>query len=225
MNTATRPGCELVVDIADQQMTLRGDGSIFLDSQRSLLVSDLHLGKDASFRAAGIPVPHGMNRDTLGSLSNAIKETAAEHVFLLGDLIHDRDSMTAALIDTFANWRTQHADCKVTLVRGNHDRHVVSFPEPWRLEVATQARIGELLLLHEVNDKTLAAEDSFQVGGHWHPVVNVGRGADSLRVRCFVVDQTHITLPAFGPFKGGLKQARLPKRNFYPICDGLVWQS
>ena len=225
MNSMTQPGSELVVDIADHQLTLRGDGAIFLASQRSLLVADLHLGKDASFRAAGVPVPHGMNQQTLESLSKAIEETAAEHVLLLGDLIHDRDSMTEALIDAFSNWRTQHAECKVTLVRGNHDRHVASFPESWRMDVVTQAQLGNLLLLHEVTDETLAEVDAFQVGGHLHPVVSVGRGADQMRVRCFVVDQSHLTLPAFGPFKGGLKQARLPKRKFYPICDGLVWTS
>ena len=225
MSSSTQPGSDLVVDVADQQLTLRGDGSIFLASQRSLLVADLHLGKDASFRAAGVPVPHGMNQQTLDSLSRAVEETAAEHVFLLGDLIHDRDSMTAALIETFAKWRTQNAECNVTLVRGNHDRHVESFPESWRLDVRADARIENLLLLHEITDETLAAEDCFQVGGHLHPVVSVGRGADQMRVRCFVVDQSHLTLPAFGPFKGGLKQARLPGRCFYPICEGLVWRS
>ena len=225
MNLTTQPGTELVVDVADHQLTLRGDGSIYLASQRSLLVADLHLGKDASFRAAGVPVPHGMNEETLASLSQAIEETAAEHVLLLGDLIHDRDSMTSALIKTFASWRGQHANCRVTLVRGNHDRHVDSFPQAWRLNVTTQARIGNLLLLHEVTAETLAADDSIQIGGHLHPVVSVGRGADQMRVRCFVVDPSQITLPAFGPFKGGLKQTRSPKREFYPICDGLVWRT
>ena len=225
MNLVTKPGSDLTVDIADHQMTLRGDGAIFLASQRSLLVADLHLGKDASFRASGVPVPHGMNQQTLDLLSKAIEETESQHVFLLGDLIHDRDSMTTALIETFANWRKQHTDRNVVLVRGNHDRHVKSFPEAWQLEVATQARIGNLLLLHEVTDETLTEDDSYQFGGHLHPVVSVGRGADQMRVRCFVVDQTHITLPAFGPFKGGLKQARLPGRRFYPICEGLIWQA
>ena len=225
MNTATQPGCELVVDIGDHPMTLRGDGSIFLAAERSLLVADLHLGKDASFRAAGVPVPDGMNQETLEALSKAIKETAAEHVFLLGDLIHDRDSMTGGLIKTFATWRRQHDTCKVTLVRGNHDRHVASFPEKWGLEVTTQVQLGDLRLLHEVTDESLAADDSFQVGGHFHPVVNVGRGADQMRVRCFVVDPTHLTLPAYGPFKGGLKQTRHSGRRVYPICDGLIWRA
>ena len=166
-----------------------------------------------------------MNQETLDSLSKAIEETAAEHVFLLGDLIHDRDSMTAELIKTFANWRLKHANCKVTLVRGNHDRHVESFPESWQMEVATFARLGAMLLLHEVTAETLAAENCVQVGGHLHPVVSIGRGADQMRVQCFVVDPTHITLPAFGPFKGGLKQSRLPGRRFFAICDGLVWRS
>ena len=214
---------EIEIDVLGERLTLRGDGAIYFETQDALLVADLHLGKDASFRAGGLPVPHGMNSEILDSLSKAIEGSGATSVFLLGDLIHDRDSMTAELVDAFAKWRQRHADAEVVLVRGNHDRHVSQFPKSWNLEITHSFQLGQLHLQHEVSPATLAGNDSFQIGGHWHPVVSFGRGADRLRMPCFVVEPRQITLPAFGPFKGGMKQVRAANRKFYAIGEGMIW--
>jgi metallophosphoesterase superfamily enzyme len=42
------------------------------------------------------------------------------------------------------------------------------------------------------------------LAGHLHPVARIsGRGRDSLRLPCFVIDGRQIVLPAFGEFAGG----------------------
>ena len=64
----------------------------------------------------------------------------------------------------------------------------------------------------------LAANDLFQIGGHLHPVTVIGRGADKMRLPCFVVSDRSVSLPAFGPFKGGLKFSRSPDRQLYPFA-------
>lgn len=224
---------EIQISCAGESVVLRGDGTVFLPRFNSLLVADLHLGKAASFRAGGVPVPEGADDATLRMLSAAMEGTSAAQVFLLGDLIHNADSMTASLVEMFASWRTSHAAAKFTLVRGNHDRHVSAFPNSWMMEEETVSTVGPFRLIHEVpgssvsrsGDQSAAATDGvvFQFGGHWHPVVSVGRGADQMRLPCFVVSDQHVTLPAFGPFKGGMKQDRKSSTRFYPICEGKVW--
>lgn len=223
MSSITPPRSELVLEVAASRLVLRGDGSLLVAAEQALLVADLHLGKDASFRAAGVPVPHGMDSITLATLTRAIEQTKARHVYLMGDLIHDRSSMTADLIEAFTAWRERHAACQVTLVRGNHDRHVDQFPKQWQLHVVTEFGLGNFWLLHEVTEASLTATDLFQIGGHVHPVVQVGRGADRMRARCFVLDKRCLTLPALGPFKGGQLQAQSSGRKFYLISEGLVW--
>lgn len=214
---------EIEIDVLGECLTLRGDGTIYVAAWDALLVADLHLGKDASFRAGGVPVPEGMNADTLKLLSKAIEKTSASRVFLLGDLIHDRDSMTDELVEAFSAWRRRHADCQFVLVRGNHDRHVQEFPDSWKLEITVLIEKAPFHLQHEVSPTTLASNPAFQIGGHWHPVVTVGLGADRIRLPCFVVEDRQITLPAFGPFKGGLKQHRGGAKKFYAIGDGMIW--
>ncbi len=214
---------EISINIRQQEVILRGDGTVFIPDQRALLVADLHLGKDASFRAGGIPVPAGINAATLMALAKSIESTHPETLYLLGDLIHDRDSMSDDLIEDFAFWRAKHRDLLVTLIRGNHDRHVKQFPESWDLKVVREIDIEPFQLRHEVSEASLAASDLVQFGGHWHPVITTGRGADKMRLRCFVVEPRQVTLPAFGGFKGGMNQTRAKARSFYAICEGKIW--
>jgi len=223
---------EFEIECAGEPVILRGDGTVLIPGFNALLVADLHLGKSASFRAGGVPVPEGVDQTTLENLTVALETTAASQVFFLGDLIHDRDSMTPTLIAKFTHWREAHSKIDMTLVRGNHDRHVRQFPESWLLNETTSSFIGPFQLLHETSNsnpsqqvESTGESVSFQFGGHWHPVVLVGRGADRMRLPCFVVSQHYITLPAFGPFKGGMKQNASKSVDFFPICDGKIWQA
>ncbi len=214
---------ELEITCGGAPVLLRGDGTIWIPEQNCLLVADLHLGKDASFRAAGIPVPVGLSTTTLTALSQSLQSTGAAELIFLGDLIHDRQSMTPALVDEFFVWRQKHLDIQLTLVRGNHDRHVAAFPPEWQMKVCQLLQCGPFELIHEVSEKSLSQSDRFQIGGHWHPVISIGSGADQMRLPCFVVGAQHITLPAFGPFKGGMKQARQANHAYYPICEGQIF--
>lgn len=222
--TIPKPQSQIELSVDGQPLILRGDGSVLLPETEQLLIADLHLGKDASFRAAGVPVPPGVNDATFSLLDQAISETAAKEVLILGDLIHNRDSMTESLIERFAAWREQ-LDGGVHLVLGNHDRHAKRFPASWQLRVSNQVTIGNLYLCHEAVSDEADATGKIQIGGHWHPVATFGRGADSMRLPCFVVDAWQIILPAFGPFKGGMTQARKHGRRLFPIAQSKIWEA
>ncbi len=205
-------------------MILRGDGTAWLPDVNALLVADLHLGKDASFRSSGIPVPSGMNSSILQQLTDAIAATNAISVYLLGDLIHDQHSISVELDKAFTAWRDHHSAVNVSLVRGNHDRHVLDFPAAWKLSASLVEQVSDLQLRHKVCDQSLATNSMSQIGGHWHPVVSFGRGADRMRCRCFVVTKRSLTLPAFGAFKGGMLQDRNRGTDFFPIQEGKIWK-
>lgn len=212
------------LSVQGQQLVLRGDGTLYLPTYQTLLVADLHLGKDASFRAAGIPVPAGMSESTLEQLSIALRDSGAKQLYILGDLIHDQNSLSTSLIDTFNKWREGFPRLGLMLVRGNHDRHVSVFPESWQLDTCLNASLDPFELRHEVGRSTKATreQNTIEVGGHLHPVTLVGRGADQMRLPCFVVGDRQIVLPAFGPFKGGwLTTGR--RQKVYPICDGRIF--
>jgi len=203
-------------------LQLRSDGSLFIPEQRSLIISDVHLGKDASFRAAGIPVPAGINTQLLIQISTAIQSTRCDHLIFLGDLIHNRDSLTDSLINQFADWRAKHRELEITLVRGNHDRHVAEFPRSWQLETCFRYPLNKIHLVHDPASGA-SLGNQFFICGHLHPVVTIGSKADRMRLRCFAQYQNHLVMPAFGPFKGGLNLSSRNMAACFAMSDNQIW--
>jgi DNA ligase-associated metallophosphoesterase len=177
-----------------------------LPGSRTLLVADLHLGKAATFRRAGIPVPEGSAQADLARLERLVREHAVRRVIVLGDLFHARSGCTPVVFAEFAATRARMADAKVILVLGNHDRAIGPLPDTLGLD-ACLPHLDEppFRFVHEPATGVAAGDRGlFTVAGHLHPTVAVGsRSGDRLAGRCFAAEPAVLVLPAFGSFTGG----------------------
>jgi DNA ligase-associated metallophosphoesterase len=173
---------------------------------RTLLVSDLHLGKAATFRQAGIPVPEGSAQRDLARLERLVAEHDVDRLVVLGDLFHARSGCTAAVFDEFAATRARLAGTRIVLVLGNHDRGVGRLPTALGID-ACIAALDEppFHFIHEPSTGVAAdARQMFTVAGHLHPTVSISsKSGDRLTDRCFVGEPAALVLPAFGSFTGG----------------------
>ena len=172
----------------------------FLPAQRCLLVADAHVGKAVSFRRLGVPVPEATTTETLQRLSQAVRNTGAEQIVFLGDLLHSVHWRSAATADAVAQWRAEHTEMALTLVRGNHDSHAGDPPPEWRVRCVDGPLLwGGLALSHH----PVPHVDAYVLAGHVHPAAVVcGRGGDRLRLPCFHFGPRVGVLPAFGAFTG-----------------------
>src|SRR5688500_5232500 len=110
------------IAVGGHTLTLLPQKAAFLDDYRTLLIADAHIGKAASFRSFGVPVPRGTTTENLTLLSALVEATGAVRIVFLGDFLHSRRSQAPATLAAVARWRERHADLALTLVRGNHDR-------------------------------------------------------------------------------------------------------
>ncbi|MEK9774882.1 MAG: DEAD/DEAH box helicase, partial [Quisquiliibacterium sp.] len=55
-------------------LTLLPQRAVLIEHERALLVSDLHLGKAATFRKLGVPVPEGTTLATLARLDALLEQ-------------------------------------------------------------------------------------------------------------------------------------------------------
>lgn len=200
MKIGTDPGDDLV---------LLAGRAAFVPPARTLLVADVHIGKAATFRRAGIPVPEGSAQRDLDRLARLAAEQAARRVVVLGDLVHAKSGCTDAVIDEFRSCRGQIA-AEVVLVLGNHDRGLGmgSAALAARLGIDACMPVLDEPPFHFVHEPAadLAAERRglFTVAGHLHPTVALrGPSGDRLADRCFVAEESLLVLPAFGSFTGG----------------------
>lgn len=175
--------------------------------QDVLLVADVHLGKSAVFRAAGLPIPPGDLEHDLARLSALVAAAGPRRLVILGDFVHGATS--ESVVRTVGMWREKLA-AELFVVRGNHDRHLPNWPTSWQVnEYPAGHREGPFALHHEPT----RAPGACAVAGHVHPTVTVGRAADRLRFPGFVFEKDGILLPAFTQFSGGPVIARAEGRR------------
>lgn len=213
------PSSSHAITFAGAELILLADRAIHWAARRTLIVADLHLGKDASFRAAGLPVPIGKSVKDLARLTALLQATGSTRLVILGDLVHNRASHQAELADSFTMWRKTHESLEILLIRGNHDRHAGATPADWGItEVSEPFDDCPLQLCHFPG-----ASASPHLCGHTHPVVAIRDFDRSFAsIPCFVVDHSTLTLPAFGSFTGGSKVAREPSRKLFAATGNTI---
>jgi DNA ligase-associated metallophosphoesterase len=213
---------DILLDLAGEQLRLLPERAVFWPSACALVVADLHWGKAAAFRSAGIPIPGGATRRDLDRLDAAIARTGARRLIVLGDLFHARAGRVASrTLADLRRWRGERDALEIQLVRGNHDRHAGDPPADLRVNcLDAPAFVPPFVLRHE----PLAAETGYTLAGHVHPgIVLAGRGLFRERLPCFVVGERMAVLPAFGSFTGlGMVTPEEGERVFVVADDEVV---
>lgn len=179
----------------------------FLPSSQTLLVADLHLGKAATFRSKGIPVPEGSAAKDLARLVALVIATQARRLLILGDLFHARSGCTAEVFAEFTAARGRFAGTEVLLVAGNHDRSIGRLPAG--IGIDSVLRTHDEPPFHFVHEPGTPLpepdrDDPFTIAGHLHPTLAIrAPSGERIADRCFLGDTGLLVLPAFGSFTGG----------------------
>lgn len=194
---------------------LRGERAVWWPATRTLLVADLHWGKEDTFHASGIPVPTIIDAD-LARLEAAIRATDAARVIVLGDLVHG-----PLLPTTIARITAFRQACPVSLVlvRGNHDRHAPELPAAWEIEEHRSIlREGPYAFTHVPEP----VAGHYTWAGHLHPTFTLRGRGDALRLPCFHLGRHVGVLPAFCAFSGGPGVRPGAGDGIYVVAEGRV---
>ena len=207
------------IQFAGESLDLLADRALHWPARKTLILADVHLGKDAAFRAAGLPVPAGNSAKDLSRIDALLDLTLATRLVVLGDLVHARRSHQPDLAEAFGNWRARQGKLDILLIRGNHDAHAGPTPAEWRIgQVEGPFDDGPLAYTHAP-----AACDRPLLCGHVHPVFRV-RDFDrsNASIPCFVVEGQTLMLPAFGSFTGGYRVHQETSRRIFATTGSTI---
>ncbi|CDS52329.1 FIG006285: hypothetical protein [Polaromonas sp. CG9_12] len=216
------PGRPLAIACAGETLWLLPEHALWWPAARVLWVADLHLGKAATYRALGQPVPAGTTRENLARLSALLNHYQPAQLVFLGDFLHAAQARTPSLLAELAHWRQSHAALECLLVRGNHDSRAGDPPSALSIRVVDEPwPMGPFAACH--HPQTDAGR--YVLAGHLHPALTLrGPGRDHMRLPCFSVDKDCAVLPAFGEFTGGWQVERQAGRTLYAVGGGAVWR-
>ncbi len=214
------------LSLADTPIVLSSDRTAFLPGTRTLLLADLHLGKDSTFRQSGIYVPTGVTEKTLSRWQAAIDHSQPTQCFVLGDIVHAASSLIDAVFDQLDSFLISlQSQVAIHLIVGNHDKSARSrLAELPFASIQSQVDCDGFTLVHDPQEVD-ANKDPFQIGGHVHPCVRLSaRGFAATRLPCFWVRSHSLVLPAFGEFTGGAVVKVADDDDAYMICDNELIQ-
>ncbi|MES2259050.1 MAG: ligase-associated DNA damage response endonuclease PdeM [Pseudomonadota bacterium] len=212
----------LAVELAGERVLLLAHKALYWPSAKMLLVSDIHFGKAAAFRALGVPVPRGTTGANLAALDAVLAEYDVDHIVFLGDFLHARAAHAQATLAAMAQWRESHPQLRLTLVRGNHDRHAGD--PAARLDIAVvdePFNVAPFSLCH--HPELDEAGIGYVLAGHVHPVYMLRSGREAVRLPCFVLGPARAILPSFGAFTGGHAVTPARGERIFVVADEQVF--
>ena len=207
----------LIIEMTDKEIRLENR---YLMLDKTLILSDLHLGKTLHFRKAGLAIPAAARDADQSELIRILLLENPETVLVLGDLFHSASNREC---EELAMITSQFPSIHFELIMGNHD---ILSPEVYRsmdFETSSNLSMGNILLTHEpildLDPKII------NIHGHIHPGIRlVGLGRQSMLVPCFFWTKQSFCLPAFGALTGLMRQKPKKADKAYGILEGEVSQ-
>jgi len=213
----TSSGTESIL-FAGHALTLLPARAVYWPSEQVLAVADVHIGKGASFRARGVPVPSGATAKDLSKLAQLVNDTRARTLVIVGDFLHASEGHASS--NKIADWRRSLTEVRVQVIRGNHDVRAGRLDEILGVEELDELIIAGIAFVH---DPAHADPQTPTICGHIHPSYRLADfDRSSARVPCFVVDEHLLILPSFGSFTGSHSVDAAQGRSIYVTAAGRV---
>ena len=188
----------------DQTFWLTKERVMYWEEEKTLIGSDLHIGKTGHFRKHGIAVPQDIYKEDMQRLFTALQYFKPAQFVIVGDFFHSHANKE---LNLFTRWRRDFASLDFILVKGNHDILPTAWYNDNHIKVVDCLELNGILLVHDKDCKTNPVIDKAMVkaiiSGHVHPAVVVRSGPrQEVRLPCFYFNGAQCILPAFSHFTG-----------------------
>ncbi|PPK88438.1 putative phosphoesterase [Neolewinella xylanilytica] len=209
------------VHIAGEALLLHPERAVYWPAHKTLLLADLHLGKSAHFRRAGIPVPPLVTNVNFARLRSLIETFSPDRVLLLGDLFHsDHNHVWGA----FCDFTAAHREVRFELVPGNHDvlpPHC--YAEARLLYHPEIIEEGPFSFSHHPLETSQRRPGKYNLCGHVHPCVKLlDRSGRGIKLPAFYFGAYEGILPAFGEFTGCAEVKVRPGDRVFVLAEDSV---
>ncbi len=196
-------------------ITLDVSRAVWLERERILAVSDLHLGYAWAQRHDGQLMPISGPDDAVSRLEALCREYRPEQLIVLGDIVHRALPVQGIEHDLKQLIATvEGLGIRAEFILGNHDRHLQKLfaKNGFQHQIQRELTLGRFEFRHG-DDPAIYSKDALEqlrarngciLMGHEHPAISLGDGvASHIKCPCFLVSPEIIILPAFSRWAAG----------------------
>ncbi len=175
--------------------------------RQAVLLSDLHLGYEASLEDEGFSFPVIQKEEILDRLSTMKRRYDPEAFIVLGDFKHEfgrSDKKEFKEVLDVMDYILE--DSELIIVRGNHDNYLRNLTEMKNVVLYEEDLHMDSLLLAHGHERLKERGDSLSIIGHEHPAIQTtGELGDRMKLKCFLYHPKEkiLVLPALSPMAEG----------------------
>ncbi|MBW2982931.1 metallophosphoesterase [Candidatus Woesearchaeota archaeon] len=185
-------------------------GPALLLNGKDLILSDLHLGAEATIVGNGVLLPRTQKDDTFKLIDDILERCRPERIILNGDIKHEFGTIqdeewrdVLQLLDKLSR------KARVDIVKGNHDTILLPILRKRGLEAKDSILIKGDLIIHGDREPTREELDQATriITGHEHPSLMLDDGIRQERFKAFLTgtykDRELIIMPSMYPLVEG----------------------
>lgn len=178
--------------------------------QKTLIISDLHLGYEEMLTSKGTLVPRFQLADIIQQLDDILKEIKEiKTIIINGDLKHEFGSILRTEwreILRFIDYISQKA-AHIIITKGNHDIVLDPITRKRNIQVVKNFKINDIFIAHgDSIDKEVTSAKTIIIG-HEHPAIGLKDKSRYEKYKCFLKGtwkgKTLIVQPSFNPLTEG----------------------
>ena len=175
------------------------DLALYLIKEKTLIISDLHIGIEESLNKQGILIPRFQFNDLVLRLKNILAKVNVNRVVFNGDLKHEFGEILPQEWRNILKLFDFLQDKEIIVIKGNHDPILKPIAEKRNMKLIESYTINNITILH--GDKILANLSKVIIMGHEHPAISLKKGIRTERYNCFLKGKWHnkilIVTPSF----------------------------
>lgn len=185
--------------------------ALYLREHKTIVISDLHIGKEEEMRSAGVMIPASQKQYYQKEIARLLQEHDVLRVVFNGDIKHEFKRISAEEWNDVKSLITslQEKGIVVEIILGNHDNMLVPILNKLRIKGRKELLLGSVLITHgDLQQKELSLDKcSTIIIGHEHPSLLLADGVRSESAKCYLVGEEYgkkmIVMPAFNPLSLG----------------------
>jgi len=184
---------------------LTSDYCAWYEKERTVLISDFHLGYESVLREDGISLPTFQKDNLLDRLANIKNRYDPDSFIVIGDFKHDFGRAESQVFNELLDIMDYlMEDSSLVMIKGNHDNFLKNYANLKGVPIYEEMMIlDDMTLTHGHRDVSVKGH---LIMGHEHPAIEIKDEVGStLKYSCFLYhpERKIIVLPAIDPLSEG----------------------
>ena len=154
---------------------IKGSPALMINKEKTLVVSDLHIGNEFKLARSGLHFPSATKR-MAQELMWLYKKNKAKRIILLGDIKESIGYPSREEFDAIATFFHEFRNVEIAIVKGNHDAHIAELLRRIGINFfpVKELILNDLALIHGNSmPSETAMKKKYIIAGHSHIAVDV----------------------------------------------------